>query len=172
VPRSEAEAALASPQAAAAALVLEGTSPATGAEGISATEAPERIGCCRPGREAGAVATWSAEAWAVWASRAVFRGVHPQFAAVDFVTVEAFDGLCRRFLARELDKRETTRPTRFPVRSHVDVGNFSGGGEGRGERLLSGAEIQVADEYLGRNGCTPLMWGFDFSRSPDQASLM
>jgi hypothetical protein len=122
---SEAEAALARAETAAAALVLE-RAPATR---TSIAEATPPWGRTRIGRVA--PLAWPArpcesEASTIRPARPIFRGVYPQLAAVDLLAIEPLDCLCRCLFARELYKSKAARATCFPVRTDVDVGDLPG----------------------------------------------
>jgi hypothetical protein len=156
---SEVQAALAGAQAPTAALVLE-RPPWITAHAAATEAAPRRL---RSGRRGAgvtrAVTAGCPESRTFRPPRSVVRGVDPELAAIDLLTIETPDGLGRLRLAGELDEREATRAPGFPVRTDVYVGDLSGGGEGVGELLLGGAETQVANKNLGRNGCTPFLVG-------------
>ena len=123
--RSEAQTALARPQAPPAALVLEGLSTCARArtEAVSAAEVRPWIWCTR--REIAAVflaiTARGREPRTVIAARPVFGGVDPQLATVDLLPVEAPNRFCRFRFAGELDERKAPRPTSFPIGPDVNV---------------------------------------------------
>ncbi|HXQ21816.1 MAG TPA: hypothetical protein VN812_09080 [Candidatus Acidoferrales bacterium] len=93
---------------------------------------------------------------AIGTARSVLGRVDAQLSAVDLLAVESLDGFRRLRLAGELDEGKPTRPTGFAICTEVDVGDLPCRREGVCQLLLSRPEIEIADEYLGRNGWTPL----------------
>jgi hypothetical protein len=103
-----------------------------------------------------AVPAGRAQARAVGTAWSVLGRVDAQLSAVHLLAVESLDGFRRLRLAGELDEGEAARPTGFAICTEVDVGDLPRRRKGVCQLLLSRPEIEIADEYLGRNGWTPL----------------
>lgn len=139
---SETQTAFARTEAAAAALVLEGSPARTATEGVAAETGP-RVG---GGRSKGApellpITGGGREPGTVGPPRPILRRIDPQFAAVDLLTVEALDGLgCFRF-RRKFDEGKAPRPAGLSISTDVHVLDLPGPGEGVRKLLLRSSEI-------------------------------
>jgi hypothetical protein len=153
------EAALATADVAAAALVLEAAAAAI-AEAAAEVVAHGRRGGefarppiseaagtrCAEGRPR----TSGASAARTW--RAVLGFVHPQRATLQRLAVQQTDRLGGGVVVFELDERESARTACLTVGGDLGVEDLAGGAEGFDELLTCDVVAQVANKNLVRNG--------------------
>jgi hypothetical protein len=132
-PRRPSEASFPSPQAATAALPLEGLS----LSGPIAAPARPRV-VERPRTVA--------------AGRSIPGDVDRELAPVDLTVVEEPDRLGRFHVAGELDEREAARASRLSIGRQVDLDDAARLGQKLRQGILRGCDVQVADENTRWNG--------------------
>jgi hypothetical protein len=144
-PGDSAEASLPRPQPPAAAFRFAKRLAESAAESTCAilriiAEVPERSWCRKGRRTPGA-------AW-----RTVFRGIHPQLAAVEIEVVERRNRLLGFLVRRELDECESAGSTRFTIGADVNADHLSSGYECFAETILGRVEAQITDKNFPWNG--------------------
>ena len=153
-----AEAALARPQSATAALALVGATTAAAQLARERITSGEHVLRSRKGRSvrrgSGAVTFASTRR----SLRAIFGIVDPEATSTEVVPVETANRVGGLGVGCELGESEPARPSGLAIGTDVDAGNLSSLGQQCGELLLGRVEAQITDEDLVRNDRLLLVW--------------